>query len=413
VNLFCKLLAQIPFDQLVNIMLSNRLAEDGGFGSQIYRNYALFALLVIYIFNVVDRIILSIVQEQIKIDLELNDFQLGLLGGPAFVVLYTLCQIPIARLAETKNRITIISLGAAAWSFATAACGFVQNFVQLLIARIGVGIGEAACIPPSHSALSDYFPKTQRTTALAIFGLGIPLGTVIAAFGGGLLAKHVDWRWAFIIVGLPGIAAALILKLTVKEPPRENTSIDTPNFLETLKFLFTKKSYVHALIGGSLFAIFTFPYMQFFVSYFIRKFGLPVDQASFLFGLIGGVAAVISMFLGGFLSDKLQTRSPIIVRLISPVSILLTVIFYYVGLGQTSLLAAAILMFIAGAIHFFYFAPMLAISQNVAKSRMRATASAILITSITLIGYGIGPPLVGALADYFSTLNLANAGFDL
>lgn len=395
-------------------MSSENVSSDGGFGSVAYRSYALFALLVIYIFNSVDRTLLAILQENIKMDLALSDFQLGLLGGPAFVVLYTCSQIPIARLAERKNRITIISLGAAAWSFATAACGLAQNFTQLLIARIGVGIGEAACIPPSHSAISDYFPKSQRATALAIFGLAIPIGGIIAAFGGGFLAQHMDWRWAFIVLGLPGVLAAVILKLTVKEPPREKQqSGDAPGFLETIKYLFSKRSFTFALIGGACVATFTFSYVQFLVSYFIRQFGLDISQASTYFGLIIGVAALFGMFLGGFLVDKLSHRFPAISRNVATIGLALTLVVYFFGFHQTTLNATAVFLFIGGVIHYLYFAPMLTVAQNVAEPRMRATASAILITTVTLLGYGFGPPMVGALADYFSATQLAAAGLDM
>lgn len=186
-------------------MGSEKFSADGGFGSMAYRSYALTALLIIYIFNSVDRVLLAILQENIKKDMVLSDFQLGLLGGPAFVILYTCSQIPIARLAERKNRITIISVGAAAWSFATAACGLAQNFTQLLFARIGVGIGEAACIPPSHSAISDYFPKSQRATALAVFGLAIPIGGIIAAQ---LAAAGLDMKACQLN---PGLAECIAL----------------------------------------------------------------------------------------------------------------------------------------------------------------------------------------------------------
>ena len=192
--------------------MATQLNVQGGFGSSNYRAYALGALLVIYVFEVIDRILLSMVQEQVRVELGLSDFQLGLLGGPAFVVLYVICTVPIARLAESRNRITIVATGAAVWSAATAACGLATSFVQLLIARMFVGIGEAACVPPSHSAISDYFPSDKRASALAIFGLAMPIGILLAAFGGGWLAQRFDWRTMFLMLGGAGVAAALLLK---------------------------------------------------------------------------------------------------------------------------------------------------------------------------------------------------------
>jgi MFS family permease len=394
------------------VSAKNFLEQDSGYGSKGYRAYALFALLVIYIFNAIDRTLLAILQEKIKVDLSLSDFQLGLLGGPAFVVLYTCSQIPIARLAERKNRISIIAIGATAWSVATAACGLAQNFIQLMFARIAVGIGEASCIPPSHSVISDYFPRSQRATALAIFALGIPLGTMIAAIVGGFVAESLDWRWAFIILGMPGVVAAIILKLSVKEPPREVDHPDTPPFVTTLKFLFSKKIFVHTLMGGILFSTFTFALMQFLVSFFIRNFSLEIGQASAYFGLIAGVASMIGMFLGGFLSDRSAKKYPALSENLPAIAAVTTTIFYFFGFQETSITLAVTLLFLGSTTHYFYFAPMMAMAQNLAEPRMRATASAVLITLLTLIGYGIGPPLVGAATDYFSSQQLLTLGLD-
>src|SRR5262245_59295131 len=161
-----------------------------GYGTKSYRAYALLMLTVVYTFNFVDRGLIGITQEALKHDLGVDDFQLGLLGGPAFAILYTLLGVPIARFAERSNRITIVTIGAAAWSVMTAACGLAGNYLQLVIARVGVGIGEAACTPPSQSVLTDYFPSARRATALAIYALGIPIGTMIAARTGGWLVAN-------------------------------------------------------------------------------------------------------------------------------------------------------------------------------------------------------------------------------
>lgn len=370
----------------------------------------LSALLVIYIFNVIDRILLAILQEKIKVDLQLSDFQLGLLGGPAFVLLYTLCGVPIARWAERANRVSIVAAGAALWSAATAACGLAQNFVQLGMARIAVGIGEAACIPPSHSVISDYFAANKRATALAIYGLGIPLGTIIAAVVGGMIAQHFDWRVAFFMLGLPGVAAAILLKLLVKEPPRQSGHEEVPGFAATIRFLASKRSLWHVTIGGSLVAIFAFSLNHFMVSYLIRRYDLEIGQASGLFGLLIGVASAFGIFLGGFLSDRLAARHPRALSWLPALGILASAPLYLIALAQEALPVAAIFFFAAVILHYFNIAPMFAIGQNVADPRMRATVSALLLTVVTLVGYGLGPPFVGVLADYFSGLNLAAAG---
>lgn len=385
------------------------LTKQDGFGSVGYRKLVLAMLLLIYVFNVIDRILLAVLQEKIKLDLQLTDFQLGLLGGPAFVILYTLAGIPIARLAERANRVSIVALGAAVWSVATAVCGLAQNFVQLAAARVAVGIGEAACIPPSHSIISDYFPANKRATAFAIYGLGIPLGTIIAAVVGGMIAQNFDWRAAFFILGVPGLLAALALKFVVKEPPRKGQQEDVPPFFATIKFLAAKRSLVHVMIGGSLVAIFAFSVNHFMVSYLVRRYDLEIGQASGIFGLLVGVAAAFGIFLGGFLSDKLTPRFPKAVSWLPALGILISIPLYFTALMQDNLTIAAIFFFMAGLFHYTNVAPMFAIGQAVANPRMRATVSALLLTSVTLVGYGFGPPLTGAIADRVGDISFVSA----
>ncbi|MEL7232207.1 MAG: MFS transporter, partial [Pseudomonadota bacterium] len=196
--------------------------EIEGYGSKNYRAYVLFSLLIVYIFNFIDRSLIGVLGEPIRQTFGLNDLQIGLLSGLAFAVLYTFLGIPFAMLAERRSRTWIISVALAAWSAMTVACGMAQNTLQFALARVGVGIGEAGCSPPSHSLISDYFPPEKRASALGIFALGIPLGTMTAALGAAWIEgqPNMNWRDAFIFMGLPGIALAVVFKLTVKEPPR-------------------------------------------------------------------------------------------------------------------------------------------------------------------------------------------------
>ena len=373
-----------------------------GFGTRNYRAYALSALMVIYVFEVIDRIFLSLVQEKVRAELGLSDFQLGLLSGPGFVLLYVLCTIPIAHLAERHNRIAIIATGAAVWSAATAACGLATTFAQLFLARMFVGIGEAACLPPSHSTISDYFPPAKRGSALALFSLAIPIGIVAAAFGGGWLVQRFSWRWAFFLLGGLGIAAAVLLKLSVKDPPRSGSKDDAPHFIEGLRSLAAKPTYRHAVAGGALASIFGFSITNFFVSYTVREYGLDIGTASFGFGVLFGFAVAIGIFLGGFLCDHLQARIPQIAGWLPAASLLVAVPLYFAAFRQASYNAAFALFFVALIFHYMFNAPMFTIGQQVAGPRNRATASAVMMLSLTLVGFGIGPPLVGAIADHFN-----------
>ncbi|MGI9592688.1 MAG: MFS transporter, partial [Myxococcota bacterium] len=188
--------------------------------SDSYRRYALGLLLVVYVFNFIDRQILAILAEPIAKELDLSDTALGFLGGVAFAVFYTFAGIPIARWADRGTRRSIIALGLLVWSGMTAVTGLSRSFAHLALARVGVGLGEAACSPPAHSLLSDYFPPERRGTAFSIYSLGIPIGGAIGTFAGGWIVEFFDWRTAFFAVGLPGVVLALVVRLTLREPPR-------------------------------------------------------------------------------------------------------------------------------------------------------------------------------------------------
>jgi predicted MFS family arabinose efflux permease len=392
--------------------MTDAAAPHPGYGAKSYRAYVLGVLVVIYTFNFIDRILVGIIQGKIKEDIDVSLFELGLLGGPAFAVLYTLLGVPIARYAERSNRINIVAIGAALWSIATTACGFAQTYLQLVLARIFVGIGEAACIPPSHSAISDYFPAERRASALGIFALGIPLGTMLAAVGGGWVAQNLDWRAAFWMLGAPGVLAALILKLTVKEPPRASVA-PTPSLGAAVKALAAKHSFWHMAMGGALIAMVGYSSAQYLVLYVMSAYGLSLTQASYAFGAIAGVAVAGGTFLGGYLSDRLAARRPLVLSQISALGVLVAVPAYFLAFAQPSFWPAFAILMVAPVFHYLYLGPMFAVTQGVAEPRMRATAAALLLLIVNLIGYGLGPPFVGAVADYFSGEKLAELGVAL
>ena len=227
--------------------------------SPAYKWYALFVLYLGYVVNFVDRQILSILLESIRQDLQFNDLQLGLLGGLAFAIFYATLGIPIAMLADRKNRVKILSAAMVVWSIMTAVCGLANNFITLLLARIGVGVGEAGASPPSHSLISDYFPSSTRATALSIYSLGIPVGSFIGTTVGGWGADELGWRNTFFLVGIPGVLVALLVLLTLREPPRgmsdreqqsptqantdDSEETSAPSWKTVSNFLWSKKSW--------------------------------------------------------------------------------------------------------------------------------------------------------------------------
>lgn len=393
--------------------MSDAASAYPGYGGKSYRAYVLGALLVVFTFNFIDRILLGVVQESIKHDLGVSDFQLGLLGGPFFAILYTLAGVPIARYAERGNRITIVAIGAAVWSVMTAACGFAGNFLQLAAARIGVGIGEAACTPPAHSVISDYFPAARRASALSIYSLGIPIGTMLAAAGGGWLAANVDWRAAFWLLGAPGLLVALALKLTVREPPRSGAASEAPSFGETLVTLARKPSFWHIAIAGALMAFVGYSTAQFLVSYIVRTYGLGIEQASYAFAAIAGFAVAIGTFSGGFLCDRLSHRHPRVYAWLPMIGVLVAAPLYLLAFAQNNFWAGFAILMVAPIFHYLYLGPGFAVFQSIAPPRMRATATALLLLIINLIGYGLGPPAMGALSDYFANAELSGLGLSL
>lgn len=399
--------------------MTDATGAHAGYGSKNYRAYVLGVLVVVYTFNFIDRSLVGVLQEAIKEDLEVSNFMLGILGGPVFAILYTLTAIPIARWAESGNRITIVSLGVAVWSLFTAACGLATNYVQLAFARFGVGIGEAACVAPSHSAISDYFPTERRATALAIFSLGIPLGSSLAAFGAGWLLQHFDWRVAFLMLGAPGLAVAIVLKLTVKEPPRVGGAVKAPSMGAALKALSGKSSFWHVAFGGALISFVGYGSAQFLGSHLVRNYNIgatlqeEVAHAAYTIGLVAGVSTALGTFLGGFLSDRLSTRHPRVNAWLPALGVFIAAPIYAISFFQPAFSVALATLLIAPIFHYLYLGPMFAVAQGSAEPRMRATATAFLLLVVTLIGYGLGPPFVGAANDFFAAKLLGTSNLTL
>jgi MFS family permease len=237
--------------------------------SERYRYYVVWFLFVVYVFNFVDRQILTTLMEPIKKEFGLHDWQLGALGGTAFALFYTTFGIPIARWADKSHRVNIIALALLIWSSATAVTGFARNFWQLFAARVAVGIGESGCSPPALSLISDYFEPKRRGRALSIYAMGVYGGTFVGLIVGGVVAQIYGWRAAFFIVGIPGIVLALLLKLTVREPPRgfseggAHTVKEAPPMTTVMRTLSAKSSFRHLALAAGLHA---------FVSYGVSAF---------------------------------------------------------------------------------------------------------------------------------------------
>jgi len=423
----------------------DRDAPDFGFGTPGYRSYVLGTLLLVYIFNFIDRTIVNILTEPIKLSFGVEDWQMGLLGGPAFAVLYTFLGIPIARGAERFNRVIIIATAVAIWSLFTALCGFAMSFLVLFLFRVGVSIGEAGCTPPAQSLIADYFRPSSRATAVSIYALGVPLGGMFASVFGGQLAglqgedfgawlgsiglgglfSGIDWstvegwRIAFVLVGIPGLLVALMVQMTVKEPPRGYTDpaalqgLERAGFGEALKVLMGKPAYWHVVIGAMLASFVGYGVGQFTTSFLIRTHGLSIQTASLLFGIILGVMAAVGVFSSGWLSDKLSRRHPNALSWLPALGMGASVPLYAFGFLTDNLWLAMPPLMIAAMIHYFYLGPMYAVAGGVVDSRMRATSVAITLFVVNLLGYGLGPPIIGILSTWLKTVFLSGEGLGL
>jgi predicted MFS family arabinose efflux permease len=372
-----------------------------------YANYVLGVLFTVYVINFIDRQVLAVFIGPIKEELGVSDTAMGLLVGFAFALFYTFAGIPIARWADRGNRRSIIAIGLAFWSAMTVACGLTRNFGQLALARVGVGVGEAAGSPPAHSLISDYFPPTNRATALAIYSWGVYVGSALAYLGGGYLRAYFDWRTAFMLLGLPGLFFALVVRFTVREPPRGYSEDGTrkaeaTTLGETLRHLLSCRSWVYMVVGSCFLSLTGYGVLMWGYEFFGRVHGMsPVDIGVWM-ALIVGFGGSLGALLGGALTDRLgrheagwYMRLPAIVTLVG------------LPLGFVFLLANSPAMSLGFFFPFYllsnmYVPAMHAINQNLSRLRMRATAAAIMLFLINIVGAGAGPFLVGLLNDLYA-----------
>lgn len=370
-----------------------------------YRRYVLGVLVVVYVFNFLDRQIVTILAEPIKNELGLSDTQIGLMTGLAFAMFYTVLGIPIARLADRANRVSIISGALVIWSGMTALCGLAQNFAQILAARIGVGVGEAGCSPPAHSLIADYYPPNERSSALSIYALGIPIGSLLGLLAGGWAAEFYGWRTAFLLVGLPGIALAVILKLTVMEPirgmsdPPSAKNLTQPPLGVTIRTLISNKTIVHIAMGGALTSFVGYGLGQWLPAFFIRIHEMGIAQTATYFGLVNGIASMLGTWLGGTLADKFSIRDERIYVWLPAAGVLLAFPFYLAAMVVGDWRISIAILVVPSFLNSLWLGPAFGTIQNLAPQRMRALASATLLFILNIIGLGFGPFLVGVLSD--------------
>lgn len=368
----------------------------------------LWILLVVYIFNFIDRQIVNILAEPIRLELGLSDTQIGLMTGLAFALFYTVLGLPIARYSDrpSTHRPRLIAFALATWSAMTALCGMAQNFVQLLLARIGVGIGEAGCTPPAHSLIADMVEPKKRSSALAFYALGIPIGTLLGMMIGGVLADLVGWRMAFFIVGVPGVLLAFAVAYVLKEPRRVMTEAQaasnaqqTMPLGQAVRSVMGSKAFVLLLVAGSAAAFLAYGKTTWTTIFFQRTHGLTPGEVGFWFGVVNGAAGIAGTFLGGWIADRYGAENRRHVLTAPAVGMALAVPLAFFAYQAQSWSFALMLLFLPTLFNSLYYGPTYSAAQGLVPLRARAIAAAVLLFFQNLIGLGLGPLFFGMLSD--------------
>lgn len=379
------------------------------YGSFSYRSFVLMSLTIIYTFNFVDRILISVVSVPIINEFELSQFQFGLLSGIGFALFYTLLGIPIANLSERVSRKLIIGICVILWSLATVLCGFTTGFVTLLLARMLVGIGEAGCTPPANSMISDYYTPLARPTALGIYAMGVTAGGVLAQVFGGFILDIFTWREAFIFVGAPGIVLGIVFLLTVKEPPRGYSDppgtpkVDRATFRVALAEIFSKRTFWVMTTGATIAAFAGYSLVGLQPQHVVFTHGYTPAQTALMFMAPVGLAGTLGAFLGGYLTQQASKKSPTAATWVPGISFLICAPIYATAfmVGDSTLML--VLLMVASVLQYAYLGAQYNIAQAVVSLRVRATSIAILLFVVNLVGYGVGPPALGIVADMLTT----------
>lgn len=385
-----------------------------------YSNYVLALLLLIYVLNNLDRQVINILAEPIKHELHLADWQVGIMSGISFALIYTILAVPVARLAEYGRRPTIIAGAVAIWCGFTALSSVAQSFVQLCLCRFGVGVGEAGGVPPSQSLISDYFPKEKRSSALGLYAMGVPIGGLIGMAFGGLVADAFGWRSAFLMAGAPGLVLVALTALTMKET-RSNLAAHAaaakaaqPPVLQAFRFLASKPTFWCLTFGVGFKVMFTDGQGPFLASFFLRNhaeaiaslaagFGLkPVGLLGVGIGVINGVFGAFSAWLGGVIADRAAAKDMRNVVIAPALALAIAAPAYIAALHVDSIEMAALLLMVQSFMNVFWAGPVYATLHGIVPPNLRATATACSIFFINLMGIGAGPMVVGALSDLFA-----------
>ena len=371
-------------------------------GARLPRGAVMALLVVAYTLNFIDRQIVGILAEPIKHDLGLSDSQLGWLGGTAFAMFYTSLAIPIARRADRGDRGFILTAGLALWSLATALCGMAANFVQLFIARMSVGIGEAAGVAPAYSLITDYYPAERRARALALFSLGIPIGSALGIIFGGIIAAQISWRAAFITLGLAGLVFAPLYRWGVRDPDHKKNAGDVVPLGAVFAAVAKKPSFWMMSFAAGTGSLISYGLAFWIPSFFARSFEIELVERAWIFGTIQLVGGVAGIWLGGFFGDRLHRSKPAAYALVPAITYALSLPTFLLAFSSSSLVLSALLLVIPTALSLAWLGPIVGAVTTMVEPRMRATASAMFLFINNVIGLGLGTLVIGLISDNLS-----------
>ena len=399
-------------DALMNMTTASAHAEF----SRGYRVWLMCVLVMINAINLADRQGMAITAPAIKHDLVLSDTQLGILQGLGFAIFFSLLALPIARLAEHRNRTRIVALSVAVLGAMLACCGLSRNFWQFLLFRIGVGTGDAGFGPPVASLIGDHYPADKRASANTIIWLGAPLGAVAGSVVGGIVAQGFGWRVWFFALGAPALLLALAAFLTLRDPPRgmaDGTRHEgpPPAMTAVIGFLWSKKSFRQVLIGAGLAATAMNALGQFFARFFVSNFHMGLAEAGGIMGAMAGVAMTGGLLLGGFGMDFLGRRDRRWYVWGPAIALAISAPLFVVGMMQSSVAAVVAFLLLAHVSLFVYWTPTLAVAMNMVGANMRASSAFVTNIVLGLVGIGLGPTLVGVLSDVFAKRTFAPGAF--
>ena len=371
-------------------------------------------LCLVYVLNFLDRQLLSILAKPIQDELGISDGQLGRLGGLYFALFYCILGIPVAWLADRSNRVRILSIACAVWSAATVACGMAQNYAQLTVARMSVGVGEAGGVPPSYSIISDYFASTRRGTALGLFNLGPPIGQALGVAFGAKIAAAYDWRLAFTLLGAAGLVAAAAVWGLVREPKRGATDVqpdDSENvsFWSALRMFATQPTLTLVSLAAGATQFVTYATMGFTTLFLMREKAMTLDEIAIWYALVLGVGVSAGIFLSGRLVDRFGQRFPAVYGFLPGIALAIAVPFFIGFVHAPSWPVALAFLTVPTFLNYFYLTPAVTLVQNSVSARQRTLAGAVLLLIMNLIGLGLGPTWLGAVSDWLRPTHPENS----